>query len=535
LVNKNYGAVFNQSLNDFPCPVILGKSLPSFGLHRFNKGLRFIPLDDEGFTLRGNKQQLLYKGRNRTHRISILGDKAFEYDCILNREPETNVITLRMEGAESFDFFRQPDCVKEPFLKGSYAVYKKETLLDEGIGKLCHIHRPEVIDARGRRCWGDLSIAGNMLHITIPEKWLAEAKYPVVVDPMVGTAALGSLTFWDNHGQFSGQKLMFGVQIVVNKFLVSDPINGLCTAYFYADDDHCWENGGYPILYSDNGIYPVNRKSMNECFTDFSVNENNPAGWRSANFMTNELISGGTNIWFGVSTEYFWEPRFDYGSICYCEEIGYFGNKILDIYPMTDVDWHFDLKLSMYFNYGPPQNYVRTITQGINLSGSQRVIGTYKRLLGQTAGISMSIKRFPVFIRNIKENIAATINIFKSLFAPARKEINIKSCINGEFTVNGFQTGKIYKGQAALRISVKTFCNLGGIKSAVIKYKKPDGKCGELAAFVKDTENGVISHECMEGEINASGWWAFWAFVTFGDGRTAVGEAAKVYVWEQGK
>jgi hypothetical protein len=48
----------------------------------------------------------MYKGRKRSHRFTILGDTAFEYDCILNREPESNVITLRMDGAENFDFFR---------------------------------------------------------------------------------------------------------------------------------------------------------------------------------------------------------------------------------------------------------------------------------------------------------------------------------------------------------------------------------------------------------------------------------------------
>jgi hypothetical protein len=26
----------------------------------------------------------------------------------------------------------------------------------------------------------------------------------------------------------------------------------------------------------------------------------------------------------------------------------------------------------------------------------------------------------------------------------------------------------------------------------------------------------------------------FWAFITFGDGRTAAGEAAKVYIWHEG-
>ena len=178
-------ATFRQSLSDFPCTVELGKSSPTFGLTRNCSGLRFVPTDDEGFSLRGDKRQLVYKGRRRSHRFTILGDSSFEYDCILEREPETNVITLLLEGAERYDFFRQPDFVPDPFLKGSYAVYKKETLIGEGTGKLCHIHRPEIIDARGRRCWGELSIIGNRLHITIPENWLNEAKYPVIVDPTI--------------------------------------------------------------------------------------------------------------------------------------------------------------------------------------------------------------------------------------------------------------------------------------------------------------------------------------------------------------
>jgi hypothetical protein len=73
---------------------------------------------------------------------------------------------------------------------------------------------------------------------------------------------------------------------------------------------------------------------------------------------------------------------------------------------------------------------------------------------------------------------------------------------------------------------------LEGIVSAVIKYRKPNGKSGDFAAAVGDSGKGVISHECIEGEIDLSGWWAFWAFITFADGRTAAGEAAKVYVWK---
>ena len=94
--------------------------------------------------------------------------------------------------------------------------------------------------------------------------------------------------------------------------------------------------------------------------------------------------------------------------------------------------------------------------------------------------------------------------------------------------------GKIFKGQSALRITLKTFCNLEEVRNTVIRYRKPNGKSGEFAAAVGDTAKGIIFHECIEGEIDASGWWSFWAFITFADGRTAAGEAAKVYIWQEG-
>jgi hypothetical protein len=90
-------ARFRQSVHDFPLTVSLGEKAPAWGLSRWvSAGLRFLPPDDEGFTLRGDKRWLVYKGRRRSHRFTILGDTAFEYDCILNREPESNVIKIFM-------------------------------------------------------------------------------------------------------------------------------------------------------------------------------------------------------------------------------------------------------------------------------------------------------------------------------------------------------------------------------------------------------------------------------------------------------
>ena len=94
--------------------------------------------------------------------------------------------------------------------------------------------------------------------------------------------------------------------------------------------------------------------------------------------------------------------------------------------------------------------------------------------------------------------------------------------------------GRIFKGQTALRITLKTFCDLEGAILVVIKYRKPNGIIGEFAAAIGDMAKGVIFHECIEGDIDTSGWWALWAFVTFADGRTAVGETAKVFIWNEG-
>jgi len=396
--NKERGIIFRQSLHDFPCPVMLGRCAPSFGLHRFKQGLRFVPPDDEGFTLRGDKRRLLYKGRRRSHRFTIIGDMAFEYDCILKREPESNVITLRIEGAENFDFFRQPDFVPDDFLKGSYAVYKKQTLVGEGTGKLCHIHRPEIIDARGRRCWGDLSVVGDELRITIPEWFLSEAKYPVIVDPTIGTTTVGSQYIWDDA------RLLFELSIPVNRFLVPDTINGLCTAHVYVNFDE-YEAGGRPVFYSDNSDSPLTRKSMDEGFINMRVTGGNPAGWRSATFSSSESIVNGSYIWFGVFCEYFWFPRFDFGAKCYCDWWWDEYDSIPDTYPLYYMNWYDDFRLSMYFTYTSAQNYQRTITQGVTLSDNWIMTGEYKRTTAQTVQTVAIVNSLQIKIRKILEAV----------------------------------------------------------------------------------------------------------------------------------
>jgi hypothetical protein len=397
-------------LSDFPLTVSLGENTPSFGLSRFKQGLRFIPPDDEGFILRNDRRRLLYKGRRLSHRFTILGDCSFEYDCILLREPENNVISLRMEGVENFDFFRQPDFLKEPLLAGSYAVYKKETLIGEGTGKLCHIHRPEIIDARGRRCWGGLTVVGNELRVTIPEKWLGEAKYPVMVDPTIGTSTVGSqitTSFMYQSGYTEN-----GLQgaLAVNRYLLPEVFEGSATAYLYVYN-RAYMNQCKPVLYSDNIVMmPAVRRSCEEENFNVAVAVGQNGEWRSTTFSTNTTIQSGNYVWFGLSAAMF-HFRFDNGSKMYW--FGY-GNNTVNIpanFPLFPDQRNYNYIMSAYFTYTNPQNYVRTLTQGVTFADTNILKMEYIRTATQTVQTNDITNGLLIICRKILETIHGLENI----------------------------------------------------------------------------------------------------------------------------
>ena len=353
--------------------------------------------------MQGDRHRLEYKGRERSHRFTILGDSSFEYDLIFNREPESNVVTLHMEGAEKYNFFRQPDFVPDPFLKGSYAVYKKENIIGEGTGKLCHIHRPLIIDARGRRVWGNLAVIGNELRISIPEKWLGEAAYPVIVDPVVGTTTVGSQTKWVTIGSNGGEQWCLLGALAVNRFVFPESYEGNVSAYLYAYDKVSF-GGCRPVLYSDNNNIPLNRLSSNEGNIDIEVSGTNYAGWRSSTFNINTKIQSGSYIWFGISATLLF-PRFDYGEKLYWYSYDNYTVNLPNTFPLFPDGRFYDYKVSMYFNYTTSQNFIRTLTQGVTLTDSRKYTAEYKRRAEDMLVADTAINMIKGFFRNVIEAV----------------------------------------------------------------------------------------------------------------------------------
>jgi len=95
---------------------------------------------------------------------------------------------------------------------------------------------------------------------------------------------------------------------------------------------------------------------------------------------------------------------------------------------------------------------------------------------------------------------------------------------------------KVYKYQSALRIELTAGVDITGATIKRIKYKKPSGVEGYWDASVSDASTGVIYYDvALQTEIDESGEWIFWAYITFADGRSAPGEVVKHNFFVEGE
>lgn len=131
----------------------------------------------------------------------------FEFEWLLPAKPTSNIITSTIQ-TKGLDFFYQPPLTKQEIeegnirderIIGSYAVYHKTkagnyTDKEYRAGKAFHIYRPQAIDGNGKKVWCDLNIdvKKGILTVTIPQKFLDEALYPILVDPTFGYTTAGA-------------------------------------------------------------------------------------------------------------------------------------------------------------------------------------------------------------------------------------------------------------------------------------------------------------------------------------------------------
>jgi len=135
----------------------------------------------------------------------------FEFEWVLKKKPKSNVLTATIQ-TKDLQFLYQGELTKKDIedgcrrpenVIGSYAVYHASKGLlnnsngkDYKVGKAFHIYRPKATDANGKWTWCDLHVDedNGLLTVTIPQKFLDDAEYSVVVDPTFGYTTGGGST-----------------------------------------------------------------------------------------------------------------------------------------------------------------------------------------------------------------------------------------------------------------------------------------------------------------------------------------------------
>ena len=165
---------------------------------------------------------------DNTHRFYETPDGRFEYEIEIAKRPASNVVSFNLSYPEGLVFYYQdtlendyaafvalnPDAKALPTWEewsegrtrpddvvGSYAVYWAKKNNKYQTGKFCHIYRPKITDADKKETWGELDITGNTMRITIDEKWLGEARYPIIVDPTLGYTTEGGSAYGSVNGK----------------------------------------------------------------------------------------------------------------------------------------------------------------------------------------------------------------------------------------------------------------------------------------------------------------------------------------------
>lgn len=139
----------------------------------------------------------------------------FEFEIELASKPTSNVIPLDMD-TSGYRFFKQEkeypvteELYVPPNVEGGYVIYLED--LSEQIGI---IYRPEVVDADGNTAFCELNIPvedstedwgggkvftgdlgvynGNDVELIVPQKFLDNAVYPILIDPHIGWNGIGT-------------------------------------------------------------------------------------------------------------------------------------------------------------------------------------------------------------------------------------------------------------------------------------------------------------------------------------------------------
>ncbi len=207
LARDERGKLKHHAVDFAPLDLKAGKGLPRIGGRAW--GVPFT------LALRGHGNRYKVKEKAKGFELEIGSTIAFEEsdqlllptgevwtpECgmlkttlVLDKKPQTNAWAFDLAFPAGTVFAWQPPltpqeaaegCFRPDWCVGSFAVF------DAGGAKIAHMPRPFARDADGAWTWADLTLAGAVLTVTVPQAFLDAARYPVTVDPTFGYTSIG--------------------------------------------------------------------------------------------------------------------------------------------------------------------------------------------------------------------------------------------------------------------------------------------------------------------------------------------------------
>ncbi|GHV93331.1 hypothetical protein AGMMS50268_38340 [Spirochaetia bacterium] len=349
-----------------------------------------------------------------------------------------------------------------------------------------------------------MSIVGDRLTIAIPETWLADASYPVIVDPVIGTSTVGSQTEWYDPDNEDYNEVYVELSLIANRYLIPETFNGTAQAYVYAWFDD-YDGRCKPVLYSDNNNVPLTRKSALEGNFDIEVSRNKPAGWRSTPFSTNGSIAAGTYIWYALFCDFFC-IRFDFGAKCYWELRGNGVTEIPNTFPVGSPNSYYDFKVSMYFSYTSAQHYTRTLTQGVNLSDTRKLTADYKKTLVMNGQNTTDLGHGSSYYREHSAQVrgADTVPWLRGFYRNISETIQIRNPLGycQDFLRQVLETAKAFTDTGRNNANRRTVLTTGGSNDGITQGR------GFFRSVLTISQSGDTNNSMISLTRNIAEWAA---------------------------
>ena len=276
---------------------------------------------------------------------------ASEFEIVLKEKPKTNVVqfTLVDKGVE---YSYQPALTEQEIADGasrpenvigSYAVYASENKTnyvggkEYKCGKVGHIYRPQIEDSAGNKVWGELNIENGILSVTIPQKFLDTAVYPVkhaagltfgytsltasgsysfAINTLWGTnftapedATIDSITIGSRYGSLSGNHYFKGVMVDNSNVILANGVGGSVSIGYLSS--YAWVTSYYTTKPSISSGVVYNICAVTSTVQSVSIPYDSETGHTAKyhssnnyNSPTNPSFSNGANRRFSIYATY---------------------------------------------------------------------------------------------------------------------------------------------------------------------------------------------------------------------------------------